>query len=137
MPWVTAFSTSGCSSRGGTGHAARGFLEARLEAEAGTEPHLLDGQEALGQGQLVSERDAVPRAQGQAAPQEIAEHDAGPPRGFGIAADERDHGVEAVEEEVRMELGAEGLQLGFARQHLVLEGSGSPRAATSSKATSR
>src|SRR5258706_7616883 len=66
----------------------RRFLDARGELQAGPEPHLLDGEEVRGQGQLFGKRHTIARAQGQAAPQELAEEDAHLPRLLRAAADE-------------------------------------------------
>jgi hypothetical protein len=100
----------------------RRFLDARGESQAGPEPHLLDGEEVRGQGELLRERDAIPRAQGEAAPQELAEQDAHLPRFLRAAADEGIDRVQAVEEEMGMDLGAQGAQLGLAREDLEAQG---------------
>ena len=59
MPCVTAFSTSGCSSSGGTRHVSADVVDLALDLQARAEPHLLDAEEAIGQRQLVGQRDAA------------------------------------------------------------------------------
>ena len=100
----------------------RRFLDSRGESQAGPEPYLLDGEEVRGQGELFGERHAIARPQGQAAPQELAEEDAHLPRLLRAAADEGVDRVEAVEEEMGMDLGAQGAQLRLAREDLEAEG---------------
>ena len=53
MPWTTAFSTSGCSSSGGTRQSAACRIGLARDLQPCAEPHLLDGEEAFGQRQLV------------------------------------------------------------------------------------
>ena len=124
MPWVTAFSTSGWSSRGGTAQARA--ASSRRVSKVRREPNrtFSMARRLLGERQLLAERDAVARAHGEAAPQEVGEHDAGAARRLGLAPDERDDRVQAVEEEVGVELGAQRLQLGLARRDLELEALG-------------
>ena len=107
-------------------HQARegALVHARREVQARAEAHALDGQEVLGEGQLFREGHTLARAQSQAAPQKVREEDAHPARFLGPAADERVDGVQAVEQEVGVDLGAQGAQLRLARQDLETQGLG-------------
>jgi len=85
------------------------------------EAHLLDAEVALHERQLLSQRDLVPGAQRQRAPEKVAQALAHASCALGIAADERVDRVQAVEQEVRVQLGTQRAQLGFARADLRLQ----------------
>ena len=122
MPWVTAFSTRGWRTQRRDGAGPHPLVRLDLVLEPVPEPHLLDGEEVLGEVQLLAERDLLARAQGQAAAQEVREKDAEAP---GLVRLRRDQGVdrvEAVEEEVGVDLGPQRPQLRLPRGDLELEG---------------
>jgi hypothetical protein len=85
------------------------------------EPHLLDREELLREVELLGEGDRLARAHGEAPPQEVGETHREPPRLLRLRRDERVDRVEAVEEEVGVDLGAQRAELGLARRDLELE----------------
>ena len=122
MPWRMAFSTRGCSSSGGRRQTRVGFLDPLLHDQAGSEAKAFDGQVGAGHLQLFLQGHVRPVAQGQALAEELGEQDAHLPRARRVARGERADGVEAVEEEVRVDLRLEGLELGVAGEHAQLQG---------------
>ncbi len=122
MPWRTAFSTSGWSSSGGSSSSSIPGLDRDVDREAGAEADLLDRQVAFGEAQLLPQGDGAERALAQALAQELGEV-AAHPAGFGrLGGDQGADRVEAVEEEVRVELGLQGAQLRFLGEEPQLEG---------------
>ena len=130
MPWMTAFSTSGCSSSGGTGQSAACGSVSRAIVQARSEPHLLDGEEPLGERPLIGKRNAAARPEAERVAQKIGEQQAHRPRGGGVGRGQRADRMQAVEDEVRIDLRAQRAQLGFAREQRLLERAASPRRAT-------
>ena len=108
-PCFTAFSTSGCSSSGGDG----AFLARRRDffhhPQPLAEAHLLHFQIAPGQRQLLAQRDALAAAQAQAAAQKIGQPDAHFARACAILRGQRGDGMQAVEQEMRVESGCAAL----------------------------
>ena len=107
-PCRTAFSTSGCRTNSGTAapRTAASTVEGRPQPVG--EPDRLDAQILAHELELVPERDLLRAVGAHDPPQHVAqllEH-AGGGRGVAVAHDDRD-GVEAVEQEVRLELDAE------------------------------
>ncbi len=107
---------------GGAGLEELERLEARLvddllhlEATAVADP--LDGEELPRQVQLLAQRDERPLARGEAPPQEVGEEDAHLAGAGGGGRRQRAHRVERVEEEVRVQLRLQRLELGLAREH--------------------
>ena len=88
--------------------AQRPLIGLLQHAEPRAEAYLLDRQVAVGQGHFVPERHSLAAAQAQALPQEVPEQLAHPPRRLGVGRGQRADRVEAVEEKVRVELGAQG-----------------------------
>ena len=79
-PCVTAFSTSGCSSSGGTRHASASSLTDDVVAQPVAEAHPLDREEARDQPQLARQRNPRLGAERQALAQEVGEQHAHAPR---------------------------------------------------------
>ena len=122
IPWVTAFSTSGWRRSGGTGHArAASSATTAWESRSPKRTFSID-EELLGEVQLLGEGDRLARAHGEAPAQEVGEAHAELPRLLGPRRDEGVDRVQAVEEEVRVDLRAQGPQLRLARGDLELEG---------------
>ena len=102
MPWRTAFSSSGCSTNGGSARcsAAGSSCQSRLQPLA--EAQLLDGQVAPRQFDLAGQRDgATAAAVGQRHAEQfgqVFEHGFGARR---VGAHQRDRGIERVEQKVR------------------------------------
>ncbi len=71
MPCVTAFSTSGCRTSGGTRHCAAAVVDVPLDLQAVAEPHLFDAEKAIGQRELVSQRNPIARADAQRVAQKV------------------------------------------------------------------
>src|SRR5215470_14990716 len=118
----TAFSTSGWRMRVGTSASS-----ARLDVHLGDEPvleaDLLDAQVAIEQVQLVAERDQLRVVLLQDPAEELAQLREGADRGTRLAgADERGHGVEGIEEEVRPELHLQRAEMGPRQLGLQLRG---------------
>ena len=80
------------------------------------EADALDGEIAARQSQFLAERDALAIAQAQACAQKIREANAHFARANPILRGERGDGVQAVKEEVRVQLKFQRLQLRFARE---------------------
>ena len=91
------------------------------DVEPRAEPHLLDREEPLGERPLVGKRDAAARAEAKRVAQKIGEQEAHRARRGGIGRRERADRVQAVEDEVRIDLRAQRAQLGFAREQRLLE----------------
>ena len=120
-PCVTAFSTSGCSSSGGTRHASKPRLAVASTLEPLAEADLLDREKSRGQRDLARQRDPLPRTQRQRVAQKVREQQAHPPRRRGVDRGQRADRMQAVEEKMRIDLRAQRAKLGFARQDLQLE----------------
>ena len=121
MPCVTAFSTSGCSSSGGSSPASASGADGDLDVEPVAEADPLDRQEPLDQRQLARDGDARLAPERERLAQEVGEQQAHPPRRGRIDRRQRADRVQAVEQEVRVDLRAQRAQLGFAREHLHLQ----------------
>ena len=67
------------------------------------------------------QRDPIARAERERLAQEVGEQQAHPPRRRGIGRRQRADRLQAVEQEMRIDLRAQRAQLGFPRQHLQLE----------------
>ena len=88
MPCVTAFSTSGCSSSGGTSQRL-GVRRRRSRPQAIAEPHLLDGEEAARQRQLARRAESGSRRRApacRAGSRRAAGTSAAPPRGSAVVS---------------------------------------------------
>ena len=121
IPCVTAFSTSGCSSSGGTRHD-RGIARRDVGAQALAEADPLDRQEPLDQRQLARERDPLltpPSARLSRRKSASSRHIRRAAGGSAVV--KRADRVQAVEQEVRIDLRAQRPQLGLAREHLDLQ----------------
>ena len=112
-PCLTAFSTRGCrisvgtSARRASGSTSTADLELALEAD------LHDLEIAGEEGELPLQRPLGLRAVLERRAQELAEARDHPAHAGGIAVDEGGHGVQGVEQEVRVELHAQGGELGL------------------------
>src|SRR4029453_16408640 len=93
-------------------------VDPALDLQPAAEPYLFDVQEPVGQRQFIGEPDAVVRADAQGVAQEVGKQDTHAPRASRIAGGQRADRVQAVVEEVRIDLGAGGSQLGFAGQYV-------------------
>ena len=120
MPCVTAFSTIGCSRSGGTRQPSAPSDTISTWSRL-AEAHLLDFEEPPGQRQLPADRDAIARAEREAVAKEVGEQQAHPAGRRRIQRRQRADRVQAVEQEVRVDLRAQRSQLRFTRQHLHLQ----------------
>ena len=68
------------------------------------ETYLFDGEEGLGERDLLGERDRRSRAQPQALAEEAGHQETHASRRLGVGADQRRDGIQAVEQEMRIEL---------------------------------
>ena len=120
-PCVTAFSTSGCSSSGGTRQASAS--SARRSSTCSRSPNrtcsIARKRRASASSRASGMR--VARAERQALAEKVGEQQAHPPRRRRIRGRQRADRVQAVEEEVRIDLRAQRAQLRLARQHLQLQ----------------
>ena len=118
-PCVTAFSTSGCSSSGGTQSARPRPDRSPRAADPRTAPARRPGSAAP--AQLARQRNPTRDAERERLAQEIRRaartSGAPPPRSRRQGADR----LEAVEEEVRIDLRAQRAQLRLPREHLQLQ----------------
>ena len=115
IPCLTAFSTSGCSTSGGTRRAAERGRHVDPHPQAIFEPGVLDIQVRLDQLQLAAERRELAFRSQHAAQERGQPHqrrERARRRGLDQVAD----GGERVEQEVRVDLGAQRPQLGLAGQ---------------------
>src|ERR1700761_6239523 len=95
-------------------------IEILAHAEALTESNLLNVEIASGEGQLFAKRDARALAEPQGGTQEIRQTNAHF-AGLGwIESGEGANGIQAVEEEMRVDLRLDGFELRFARKQLSL-----------------
>ena len=114
-PWRTAFSTSGCSSSGGTRARAGLRVELPAHVQAAAEADLLDVEVALRQLDLLGQRDRLGAARRWRRETARPGLRARPRPRAGSSAHQRERGVERVEQEVRPDA---RLQLGQARRGL-------------------
>ena len=80
MPWVTAFSTIGCRSSGGTQAAGRGWVDPLLDLQARAETHLLDARKRSASASSSPSGMRTRVAHVERVAQELAEQQAHPPR---------------------------------------------------------
>ena len=99
----------------------RALVDRPLDLQARAEPHLFDVEEPLGQRQLLGHGNALLRAHAQRRAQELGQQQAHAPRRGRVAAGQRADRVQAVVEEVRIDLRPQRAQLGVAGEHLQLE----------------
>ncbi len=81
MPWLTAFSTSGCSSSGGTRQRRGAGVGLAGDAQPLAEPHLLDGEEPVGERELLGQRNLVVAAESQRFAKEVGQQQTHAARG--------------------------------------------------------
>ena len=114
------FSMSGCSRMLGTSTSSvRGidlFFDAQL---VGAEAHHFDVEIIVGEFELFAQGNVgvVVLEQGAEDVGELDDHLA---RQLGLAAHQRGHGVERVEEKVGIDLALQGVEAGFEQQALLL-----------------
>src|SRR5262245_22775474 len=96
-------------------------VDPALNFQPGAEAHLFNVQEPVDQRQFVGESDAFVPADAQGVAQEVGEQDAHAPRASRIAGGQCADRVQAVVEEVRMDLCAQRSQFGLARQYVRLQ----------------
>jgi hypothetical protein len=101
---------------------ARVVVDTLLDGEARAEAHGLDGQVGPGHRQLFFQGHAGLLSEGKRLAEELREQDAHLPGAQGVDGHERADRVQAVEEEVRMDLRAQGAQLRLAGQDRQLHG---------------
>ena len=120
-PCFTAFSTSGCRSRRGSSALPR--TRARCPTRSAATPRWRASRisrVAPEPGDLLVERLQLARLLHGVA-QEVAQAHEEPPRLARVLGDQAGDGVERVEQEVRLEVGAQARELGVAAELLRLE----------------
>src|SRR6185295_14579748 len=97
----------------------------RGNVELGTQPlaetHALDREEGLREPYFLGQRNRLLAPERQALAKELRHQKAHLARSRRVVADQRRDRVQAVEQEMRIELRAQRFQLGLARQHLQLQ----------------
>ena len=99
----------------------RALVDRPLDLQARPESYLFDAEKPIRQRQLLGQRNPLLRAHAQRRPKELGQQQAHAPRRRRVAARERADRVEAVVQEVRVDLRAQGAQLGVAGQDLQFE----------------
>jgi hypothetical protein len=92
-----------------------------LDLQALAEPDLLDAEKLIGEGKLVGERDPIAHADRERVAEKIRQEDAHPPCAGGVDRRQRADRIQAVVEEMRIELRAQRAQFGVARHDFELQ----------------
>src|SRR5512138_3770031 len=103
------------------GDLAHLIRHVETRAQPVAEANSFDGEKRLDERDLFFERNRLLARERQALAEELRHEKAHLTRGGGILTDERRDGIQAVEQEVRIELRTQRFELGFARVHLQLE----------------
>lgn len=102
----------------------RGFLNAFFHLEARAEANFFDGQIAMEEREFVGEREAGFFAEAESHAEKFGKENAHFAGFGGVHAGEGADGVETVEEEMGIDLSAEGFQFGVASENAGFEGAG-------------
>ena len=108
--------------QGGYPHGHRFLRHFHAAPQSIAKAHLLDGEEGLDQGQLIGQRDRLLRAEFEALAEEVRHQQAHAPGGNGIRADQCRDRIQAVEQEVRIELAPQETHFCLARIGAQLQG---------------
>ena len=120
MPCVTAFSTIGCSRSGGTRQPSAPSDAISTWSRLPKRTCSISRNRPASASSRAT-RDAIARAEREAVAKEVGEQQAHPAGRRRIRRRQRADRVQAVEQEVRIDLRAQRSQLRFTRQHLHLQ----------------